>query len=55
MFEISDGRPQEVKKFVYPVSAKTGKGLGDLKNTIHDKLINEGFKTPFKKSVKYKI
>lgn len=34
---------------VFPVSAKTGEGLGDLKKKIHDKLIENGFKTPFKK------
>jgi GTP-binding protein EngB required for normal cell division len=34
---------------IFPVSAKTGEGLGDLKKKIHDKLIENGFKTPFKK------
>jgi hypothetical protein len=33
---------------VYPVSARTGKGLGKLKNTIHEKLVATGYKTPFK-------
>lgn len=33
---------------IFPVSAKTGEGLSALKNTIHQKLVAKGYKTPFK-------
>ena len=33
---------------IFPVSAKTGEGLSTLKNTIHQKLVEKGYKTPFK-------
>jgi GTP-binding protein EngB required for normal cell division len=34
-------------KCMFPVSAKTGEGLGSLKNEIHKRLVNKGHKTPF--------
>jgi len=30
------------------VSAKTGEGMGVLKDAIHRRLVEEGFRTPFK-------
>jgi GTP-binding protein EngB required for normal cell division len=32
---------------VFPVSARTGEGLGALKNEMHKRLVNKGHKTPF--------
>jgi len=45
---ISDGNPSAVKDNIFQTSTKTGKGLGELKNTIHERLIEKGYKTPFK-------
>ena len=33
---------------IFPVSARTGYGLGVLKNAIHEKLVGKGYSTPFK-------
>lgn len=46
--QASDGDSSSIGDYVFPVSAKTGGGLGALKNTIHEKLVMKGFKTPFK-------
>jgi small GTP-binding protein len=46
--QISNGHPMEVKDNIFPVSAKTGEGLGFLKNAIHERLVIKGFRTPFK-------
>ncbi len=32
---------------IFPVSAKTGEGLGALKNEIHKRLVNKGHRIPF--------
>ena len=48
LHQISNGHPWEVTDYVFPVSAKTGEGLGSLKNAIHERLVLKGFKTPFK-------
>lgn len=45
---ISGGYPSTVANNVFPVSAKTGEGLGALKSTIHKKLVTKGHRTPFK-------
>jgi GTP-binding protein EngB required for normal cell division len=45
---ISNGDPTKVKDHVFPVSAKKGTGLGELKNAIHERLVAKGYKTPFK-------
>jgi len=45
---ISNGRPWEVADYIFPVSAKTREGLGNLKNAIHERLVGRGFRTPFK-------
>lgn len=45
---ISDGNPTKVKDHVFPVSAKKGTGLGELKSSIHERLVAKGYKTPFK-------
>ena len=33
---------------VFPVSAKTGEGIGALKDSIHKRLVAKGYRTPFK-------
>jgi len=45
---ISNGNPSTVEDKVFPVSAKTGEGLGALKSAIHEKLVAKGYRTPFK-------
>lgn len=47
-YRISDGNAKRVKDQVFPVSVKKGTGLGELKNSIHAKLVRKGYKTPFK-------
>lgn len=37
-----------IENCVFPVSAKTGDGLGYLKNAIHKRLVAKGYRTPFK-------
>ena len=48
MYRISNGHPLEVAGYVFPVSAKTGEGLGALKSAIHERLVAKGYRTPFK-------
>jgi GTP-binding protein EngB required for normal cell division len=45
---ISNGKPERVKDFVFPISAKKGTGIGELKSAIHKNLVKKGYKTPFK-------
>ena len=45
---VSDGQPLMVKDYVFPVSARTGKGLGALTSAIHARLVEKGYVTPFK-------
>ncbi|MDG6221975.1 MAG: 50S ribosome-binding GTPase [Candidatus Bathyarchaeota archaeon] len=45
---ISDGDPTKVKDRIFPISAKNGKGIGELKNTIHTILVDKGYKNPLK-------
>ena len=45
---ISDGNPINVKGKVFPISAKKGTGIGELKSAIHTRLVAKGYKTPFK-------
>ena len=47
MHKISDGKFSAVAEKVFPVSAKTGEGLGVLKNAIHENLVTRGYRTPF--------
>lgn len=48
LYQIGNGHPWEVTDYVFPVSAKTGEGLGYLKSAIHERLVLKGFRTPFK-------
>jgi GTP-binding protein EngB required for normal cell division len=34
---------------IIPVSARTGKGMGYLKSTVHDCLVSKGFTAPFRR------
>jgi len=45
---ISNGHPSAVASYVFPVSAKKREGLGALKSAIHERLVAEGYRTPFK-------
>ncbi len=47
-YRISDAQPLVVEDYVFPVSARTGKGLGALKSAIHARLVEKGYRTPFK-------
>ncbi len=47
-YHISEGQPLVVEGYVFPVSARTGKGLGALKSAIHARLVEKGYRTPFK-------
>jgi len=47
MHRISGERPSRIDDHVFPVSAKTGEGLGALKSAIHERLVKEGHKAPF--------
>jgi GTP-binding protein EngB required for normal cell division len=46
---IDEGSPTENGCLILPVSARTGEGLGILKDAIHRKLADKGFRTPFKR------
>jgi len=48
MIRISNGDPSKVKEYVFPISIKKGKGIGELKNTIHTILVERGYKNPLK-------
>jgi GTP-binding protein EngB required for normal cell division len=45
---ISNGNKTKVEDYVFPVNAKKGIGVGELKNSIHARLVAKGYKTPFK-------
>ena len=49
MYRISGEQPLDVVSYVFPVSVKTGEGLRALKNAIHERLVEKGYRTPFKK------
>ena len=46
---IDEGSPSETGCTILPVSARTGEGMGILKDAIHRRLADEGFRTPFKR------
>jgi GTP-binding protein EngB required for normal cell division len=48
LHRISNGQPSAVRKKVFTTSLKTGKGVSELKSTIHTKLMEKGYRTPFK-------
>lgn len=46
LHDIDDER-SSMSSFVFPVSAKTGEGIGALKTMMHQRLVTRGFRTPF--------
>jgi GTP-binding protein EngB required for normal cell division len=44
----SDEHLANISDRIYPVSAKTGEGIGSLKNAIHERLAAKGYRTPFR-------
>jgi len=46
---IDEVSPSELGCLILPVSARTGEGMGALKDAIHRKLADEGFRAPFKR------
>ena len=48
IYSLSEGKSEEVTSYIFPVSAKRGIGLGELKNQVVRKLQRNGFHDPFK-------
>ena len=48
LHRISNGQPSAVRKNVFTTSLKTGKGVSELKSEIHTRLVEKGYRTPFK-------
>ena len=48
MQQIGSSDNSPIENCIFPVSAKTGDGLGYLKNAIHERLVAKGYRTPFK-------
>ncbi len=44
---LRDKYPTEAVRNVYPVSVKTGDGVGALKRAMHERLVAKGYRTPF--------
>ena len=45
---ISNGDKIKVEDHVFQVNAKKGIGIGELKSSIHTRLVAKGYRTPFK-------
>ena len=48
IYSLTDGQPEEVTGYIYPVSAKKKIGVGELKNQLFNKLQKNGYHNPFK-------
>jgi GTP-binding protein EngB required for normal cell division len=48
LLRIKNENANAVNRHVFPVSTKTGEGVSNLKNIIHQKLVARGYRTPFK-------
>jgi len=48
IYSLTDGQPEEVTGYIYPVSAKKKIGVGELKNQLFNKLQKNGHHNPFK-------
>lgn len=46
--QVGGNDSSAIESCIYPVSAKTGDGLGALTNAIHERLVMKGYRTPFK-------
>jgi GTP-binding protein EngB required for normal cell division len=51
LHDVDEGQPSPMASSVFPVSARTGEGIGALKTTIHQALVSRGFRTPFARYV----
>lgn len=47
LHDVDEGQSSSMASCVFPVSAKTGEGIGALKTTMHQRLVARGFRTPF--------
>ncbi len=47
LYGVSDGDPATVVDYVFPISAKKKVGVGQLKSSLVQKLVKEGFNNPF--------
>lgn len=47
IYSLTDGQPEEVTGYIYPVSAKKKIGVGELKNQLFNKLQKNGYHNPF--------
>jgi selenocysteine-specific translation elongation factor len=45
--QIGSSENSPIENCIFPVSAKTGEGLGYLKNAIHERLVAKGNMAPF--------
>ncbi len=48
MYRFGNEEPLEVAGYIFPVSAKTGEGLGGLKRAIRERLMAKGYRNPLK-------
>lgn len=48
--QVSNGHISAIADKIFPVSAKTGEGIGVLKSVIHENLVAKGYRMPFKTS-----
>jgi len=47
IMSLTEGEPEKAIGYIYPVSAKKGVGVGELKNQLVSRLYRKGFKDPF--------
>jgi hypothetical protein len=47
ILSLTEGEPEKAIGYIYPVSAKKGVGVGELKNQLVSRLYRKGFSDPF--------